>query len=146
MCGVLCILLLDLALSCCMAAVGGGTQVVLHHSESSEQSRNFTAIQKMCGGVLTCDLDARCLLVEGFVKKTLWLGVSLMAPALHPVKISSMGIVPEAAQTWNNQATSTAGFPHLLGHECFQKEDLAPQRYDGKDNLVLQNTHASCGQ
>ena len=68
-----------------------------------------------------------------------------MAPALHPVKISSVDVVPEAAQTWDNQGTSTAGFSHLLGHECFQKEDLAPQRCDGKDNPVLQSTRASCG-
>lgn len=72
-----------------------------------------------------------------------------MAPALHPVKISSVDFVPEAAQTLDNQATSTAGFPsfsRLLGHECLQKEDLAPQRCDRKDSPVLQSVYASCGQ
>lgn len=77
------------ALSCCVAAVGRGGQEVLHCSESSEQSRNF--IQKTCGGVLPCDLDAGCL--RDFDKKMLWLGVSLMALALHPVKVSSVGVV-----------------------------------------------------
>lgn len=38
---------------------------------------------------------------------------------------------------------STSGFPELpsfclLGLVCFQRKDLAPQKCDGKDNLVLQ--------
>jgi len=95
---------------------------------------------------------ARRLHVEGFIKKALRLGVSLMAPALHPVKISSVDLVPEAAEPWDNQATSPAGFPELpsvfrlLGLECLQEEDLAPQGCDRTGNPGLQSARASRGQ
>lgn len=104
---------------------GSTAQVVLCHL--SEQTGNFLTFQKTCSGLLPCDLGAGCLPPESFVKKILWLGVSQMAPVFH-------------------QSPSTAGFPELpsfpqqLGHEHFQKENLAPQRCDRKANPVPQCT------
>lgn len=85
------------------------------------------------------------LACRGFCQKDIVAGGQSMAPALPPDEINSVDVVLEAAQTWDNRATSSAGFPELpssscpLGHECFQKEDLASQRCDGKDNPVLQS-------
>lgn len=106
---------------------GSTAQVVLYHSWPSEQTGNFLAFQKTCSGRFPCDIGAGHLHPEGFVKKMLWLGVNLIAPMLH-------------------QSMSTAGFPefpsfsHQLGHEHFQKVNLAPQRCDREANPVPQCT------
>lgn len=71
-------------------------------------------MQETCGGDLPCDLGAGWLHTEGLreKKKAVRAGDEFSGPSFKST--SSVGLVPEAARSWDGEATSTAGFPEFL--------------------------------